>query len=91
MEFDFPDQTYLARVQYDPSKDKINRPLLSEERARFKELRRLIKKEKLTTFQLRPDIYSDEKGNQAIEFIDDENQINLIRVYVEDGQIFPPL
>lgn len=93
MEFELTDDSlYLGYVNYIPDEDHI---YLSEEIQSemnyFDDLTRIIKQHKeFPEHELRPDFYTDEKGNQAFYFVDTNAQRRITLVSVFNGTIYPP-
>lgn len=81
-------EIYLGWVKYNPAIDKLSPP--DHEISSFEHLTQLAK-DGFPEHEFLPNLYSDERGNQALKYRDDDGTENIIIVNVENGSIYPAL
>lgn len=90
MEFeDAEGHEYLSIVKYNAPRDLISRPFMDAQHRFYDILKELIMNNKLLEFGFRPDLYQDEKSNEALAFKFSNKIYILIVNKGEDGQIYP--
>lgn len=86
---DIQGNLYVALVRFYPDTDDVKPPIYERHSEQFQQIKALIEKDQLTTFQFRPDIYQNENGEVAFEYLLPDGQHKLDLVYHEAGQIYP--